>query len=387
MIHRRVVFYVLIAALLSTPLFASNEASHQEKINLLKQEVKSIKAELVKQQRSKSKTNKELIQYDKEISVLSSQLRTAIAAITENEKSLKELQQNKKRLNKSIAKNKTSLAQLIRTFHMLGDQNNFKAMFNSEDPGKHVRAQVYFEYLSSAYQEKYTQLDNKLLQLSDLSKILEEKQGNQQLLLANLNREKTSLQQKQKQKKDYVKSLDNQIKSKKKRISLLKKDRETLEKLAKAIAKRKQQSRQSKSTGMAFAAKKRTLKWPVDGKVKNKFGRSRVGSQLKWRGVLIATESGAEVRAVEKGQVVFADWLSGYGFVLIVDHNDDYMSLYGHNRQLLKDVGDSVGKDELVAEAGNSGRGGEPALYFEIRHQGKPVNPAKWILAKKSRRK
>ncbi|MDH3326710.1 MAG: peptidoglycan DD-metalloendopeptidase family protein [Gammaproteobacteria bacterium] len=134
---------------------------------------------------------------------------------------------------------------------------------------------------------------------------------------------------------------------------------------------------------MSFAKKKGELSWPVSGRVTQKFGRIRAGSKLKWRGVLIETQAGAVVSAVEKGQVVFADWLTGYGFVLIIEHGKGYMSLYAHNQQLLGKVGDQVRKNQHIALAGNSGRSGKPALYFEIRYKGKPVNPARWIVARK----
>ena len=388
--HRKSVFYVLFVLLVIHlcffPAFSAQEASPQHKINLLKLEIKNIKAELDKQLQTKSKTDKELNRFDREIAELSRQLRLIRQESANIDKELKKLTEIKSSLAVSISANKESLAQLARTFYMLGKQDYLKILINNEDVGRQGRTQIYFEYLSTAYQQKVKQLDAELIQKNNLLSQLETKQQYQTDLLAKVTSQKEKLSTKQALKKDYLKTLAAQIKAKQKNISQLKADQEGLEKLAKAILNRKKEAKKSAPSGMAFANNKRTLQWPVEGKVTNKFGSSRLEGKLKWRGVLIATEFGADVRAVEEGQVVFADWLSGYGYVLILEHSGGYMSLYGHNRQLLKDVGESISKNDLIAEAGSSGRGGDPALYFEIRHKGKPVNPVKWMISKNSRR-
>ncbi len=388
--HRKSVFYVSFFLLITfllylSPAPAAKETSPQDKINLLKLEIKNIKAELDKQQHTKSKTNKELNHFDIEIAELSRQLRLIRQESIDIDIDLKKLVEKKNSLTTSIFANKASLAQIARTFYMLGEQNYLKTWVNNEDVGRLSRTKVYFEYLHNAYQRKYSQLDSELKQKKSLLSQLEKKQKHQTDLLAQVTDQKDKLSTKQTLKKDYLKKLDKQIKAKQRNISLLKKDQKGLEKLAKAILNRKKEAKKRATSGMAFANNKATLRWPVLGKVTNKFGSSRLGGKLKWQGVLITTKFGAEVRAVEKGQVVFADWLSGYGYVLILEHSGGYMSLYGHNRQLLKEVGESVSKDELLAEAGSSGRGGDPALYFEIRHEGKPVNPVKWMISKNAR--
>jgi septal ring factor EnvC (AmiA/AmiB activator) len=108
------------------------------------------------------------------------------------------------------------------------------------------------------------------------------------------------------------------------------------------------------------------------------FGRSRNAGKLKWNGVLIKASEGKDVRAVSHGRVAYADWLRGYGLLLIVDHGDGYMSLYGHNQALYKETGEWIEAGEVIATVGQSGGQQEAALYFEIRHNGKPSNPARW---------
>jgi septal ring factor EnvC (AmiA/AmiB activator) len=130
-----------------------------------------------------------------------------------------------------------------------------------------------------------------------------------------------------------------------------------------------------------FSRLKGKLPWPVQGKLAARYGANRKAESLTWRGVVIDAEEGREVKAIYNGRVVFADWMRGFGLLLIVDHGNGYMSLYGHNQSLYKNVGDVVRKGEAVATVGNSGGRETPGLYFEIRHNGVPDNPVLWCRA------
>lgn len=128
-----------------------------------------------------------------------------------------------------------------------------------------------------------------------------------------------------------------------------------------------------------FAGQTDRLAWPTKGSIVKRFGESRAEGRLKWQGVLLGAPAGSDVRAVYHGRVVFSDWLDGMGLLMIIEHGDGYMSLYGHNQDLLKDVGEWVVPDEMIAHVGDSGGRPTAGLYFEIRKNGEPVNPGKWI--------
>jgi septal ring factor EnvC (AmiA/AmiB activator) len=128
----------------------------------------------------------------------------------------------------------------------------------------------------------------------------------------------------------------------------------------------------------AFASLKGQLHAPVAGKVAAKFGAKR-GDGPSWKGVYIRAAEGADVRAVAGGRVVFAEWLRGFGNLIIVDHGGQYMSIYGNNQSLLKRAGDIVKAGDAIASAGNSGGNEESGLYFELRHQGRAFDPAPWV--------
>jgi septal ring factor EnvC (AmiA/AmiB activator) len=125
------------------------------------------------------------------------------------------------------------------------------------------------------------------------------------------------------------------------------------------------------------------LPWPVqDGKVIARFGQSRAGGSMRWQGMLIGTERGARVRAPYAGRVVYGDWLPGMGLMLVIDHGGGYMSLYGHNEELFRKVGESVVAGDVIGSVGDSGGHSQPALYFEVRRGKTPVDPQTWLTRK-----
>ena len=128
----------------------------------------------------------------------------------------------------------------------------------------------------------------------------------------------------------------------------------------------------------SFQSAKGEMPWPIDGKHSNQFGRSRNEGKMRWQGITIPAEEGTTVQAIHHGRVVYADWLRGSGLLLIIDHGDGYMSLYAHNESLLREVGEWVTVGSPISTVGNTGGEDQAALYFEIRHNGKPTDPNGW---------
>ena len=168
--------------------------------------------------------------------------------------------------------------------------------------------------------------------------------------------------------------LETETRSNEAQRKRLLRDRNRLQELLQELA-----IRAEKDDGQDFAARKGALPWPVGGEILSSFGQSRADGRLRWQGTYIGTEPGAQVRAVHRGRVVFAEWLRGFGLLTIVDHGDNYMSLYGYADVLLKQPGDRVESGEQIANSGRSGGQNTDGLYFEIRQAGKPVNPAAWL--------
>ena len=374
-------FFILFLTFHVTHLSAAEQSPSQSSIQL-KSKIKTISKSIQLKESKMSRLQKKMYSTDGKIAALSKSLLKIKGDIDVSQARLAGLEQEKSQLEKKISITGDSLAEMSRLFYMLQMDNPFKAMINQENISRENRIRTYHDYLIKEFEHQSSQLNQQLSSLSVLDKSLIKRISKLEKL-AEKNRVKTvKLKTSYEQRSKDVARLSNEIKSDAKKVKRLKTDQKRLEKLAKEIEKLKFAK---KSSGMSFAKQKGGLSWPVNGRVIRKFGRLRAGTKLKWRGVLIETRAGTGVNAVAGGQVVFADWLTGYGYVLIVEHGLGYMSLYAHNQQLLKSVGDKVRENQQIALAGNSGRSGKPALYFEIRHRGKPVNPAKWIVARKSR--
>ena len=183
-----------------------------------------------------------------------------------------------------------------------------------------------------------------------------------------------------------------QIGKQKEELSRLKRDEQRLKRLFERIGKsakhapspvlKNESVPEATQEKKPFAKLKGQLRLPVKGILTNRFGAPRMNGGLVWKGLFIRAATGEEVRAIAAGRVVFADWLRGFGNIIILDHGDGYMSLYGDNETLLKNVGEWVRGGEVIAEVGNSGGNSESGLYFELREQGVPLDPMKWVNVK-----
>jgi len=175
-----------------------------------------------------------------------------------------------------------------------------------------------------------------------------------------------------------VSAIEEQIKSRGGELRRLESQASSLEKLIDSLRKALESAPVAKQA--PFEPLRGKLPWPVQqGRVLARFGQPRAGGSLKWQGMLVGTERGARVRAPFAGRVVYADWLPGMGLMLVLDHGQGYMSLYGHNEELFRKVGDSVQSGDVIASVGDSGGHNTPALYFEVRRGREPVNPEIWL--------
>jgi septal ring factor EnvC (AmiA/AmiB activator) len=247
---------------------------------------------------------------------------------------------------------------------------------NQQDPAAAARNLRYHDYFLQARLEKIQEYQSTLAQLNQTEQALQQ-------ALADLREQRNQLAQQQgllqaqyDDRKRALQNLRGQVKSKGDTLSRLQRDRNTLSKVI-AAARSVTRRLPIPEEGTPFAETRGKLAWPVRGKLRNRFGAVREGN-LHWEGVIIGASPGTTVAAVHAGRVVFADWLSGLGLLMIIDHGNGYMSLYGHNAVLLREVGEWVHGGDTIARTGDTGAEPAPGLYFEIRYQGEPVDPSRW---------
>lgn len=271
------------------------------------------------------------------------------------------------------------LAVTLRGAYVLGRADTLKLVLNQEDPAQLGRALGYARALARQRSTAIAILDQRLAALASLDARIAGEEAALGVLRASQVRERETLRARQSQRQAVLAQIETRLATQGRTIEGLRANEralgELLERLRAALA-------QASPPAAEFAGQKGRLPWPVAGQTLARYGATRVSGQ-PWRGLLIAAREGAPVQAVAAGTVAFAGWLRGFGELLILDHGAGYMSLYGFNRELLRAPGERVPAGALLAHAGASGGQAQSALYFELRANGEPVDPAPWFTARR----
>ncbi len=295
--------------------------------------------------------------------------------LAESDAKLSALAADRARNEAALAKQRDVLAAELRSAYVGGRQEQFKLLLSQEDPATLGRMLVYYSYFGRARSAKIAEIQGIVTQLDEDAKAEALERERLAVLEAESRKELSSVDAARDARSRALKSMNAQIKSRNDSIAKLKREAAALEKLVADL--RQAMSDLPPTGGQAFEKVKGRLAWPVAGQIAARFGQSR-GGGLKWNGVMIESPRGTAVKAIYDGRVAYGDWLPGMGLLLIVDHGG-YMSLYAHNEQLYKAVGDRVKAGEAVATVGDSGGRSKPGLYLEIRRGAKPVDPIPWF--------
>ena len=295
-----------------------------------------------------------------------------------SESRLAELASEQAQREKELSAERGALAGELRTAYVNGREEQLKLLLNQQDPASFGRMLAYYGYFGRARAERIGSIRDQLEHLALLrEKIAAEGQRIQELE-AEQEREVAALKGAQQRRANAVAAVESQIKTRGGEIKRLESQARSLEKLIADL--RKALANVPVAKKAPFEPLRGKLPWPVqDGKVLARFGQPRAGGSLRWQGMLIGTDRGARVRAPFAGRVAYADWLPGMGLMIVLDHGSGYLSLYGHNEQVFKKVGDPVSAGDVIGAVGDTGGHDQPALYFEVRRGREPVNPENWL--------
>ncbi|MCP5166209.1 MAG: peptidoglycan DD-metalloendopeptidase family protein [Pseudomonadales bacterium] len=358
----------------------SEQASEQEtraRLERLQRDIKEINAEISRDNQRKSKLQEQLRQAEVALGALQRDIAANQRAIAASEAELDGLQAQRVDLEQARNAQQARIALELKTAWQMGQQGQVKVLLNQEDPHTVARAMAYYQYFFRARNDLVGRYRETLEELRELEERIAGTLDQQAAQQAELEQQQAQLETAQAARKETVASLSTSIESKAEKLKQLEQDRKELEKLLEAIA-RAVADLEVPEHYQPFKAARGKMPWPLAAKRVNNFGRPRNEGKMRWQGVTIPAREGSKVNAIHHGRVVYADWLRGSGLLLIIDHGDGYMSLYAHNQSLLREVGEWVKAGTPVSTVGNSGGQEQAALYFEIRHQGKPVNPASW---------
>ena len=276
-----------------------------------------------------------------------------------------------------LALESKELAAQIRAVYTNGGQERIKLLLNQQDPAELGRLLTYYKYMSDYRGENIESVTRNIAALAELRAAAVDEENRIARLARAQSAELAELNEAQTNRKQLLVSLNSQIKREGTAIERLAAEEKDLARLIAELTSIL--SDYPISSEEPFSTLKGQLTWPIAGRVMHDYGQPRAGGALKWNGVVFAAPRGREVRAVYHGRVVFADWLAGMGLLVIVDHGEGYMTLYGYNETILKTTGDWVAPGDAIATVGDSGGQSQAGLYFELRKGTRPVNPRQWI--------
>lgn len=356
---------------------SSTRQAKEAELLKLRERIGALRDELNKVRTHYDRLRDELRKTEQAISSLVESLREVDSRMGEQTRRLAALQKRRGELEDSIAQQRRYLEQQIRAAYAMGRQEYLKILLNQQDPATLGRTLTYYDYLNRARSERINSLMATVRELEGVRKEIERERTRLAELRDEQQLQKQALEAKQAARADVLVRLKQELASKDQRLKGLLADEKELESLLLALAQALEDIPAEPGNHRPFGQLRGKLPWPARGPILEGFGTPRLGN-LRWQGVMIGAKEGQQVRAVSHGRVAYADWLRGYGYLLILDHSDGYMSLYGHNQSLLKGVGDWVEAGEAIATVGASGGSERSALYFEIRRDGKPSDPTKW---------
>jgi len=383
----------LCLILFSFILIGTTFASQQEELDNLRKRIAAMQRDMEKTSESKSgaadalrESERAISNINRKLSALSAQQRTA-------DNKLGKLKEQQHKLTNDISSQQALLGQLLYQQYLGGKQEYLKLLLSNKDPNQVARDLQYYQYIAHGRAVWLSALRDDLSALDKVGIATRDQVAELASLRAEQTTQKKALEKEKLSRKRMLKKISLQLRQQHREINRLQRDESRLsqlvENITKMLAQPKSQSLfrndnlpDNRFDGEPFEKLKGKLALPVLGVITNRFGTPRPDSTIQWKGLFLRTSSGQAVKAIAAGQVVFADWLRGFGNLLIVDHGKGYMSLYGNNETLYKQVGDIVRGGDTIASVGNTGGNEDFGLYFEMRHESKPLDPMKWMATK-----
>jgi murein hydrolase activator len=294
----------------------------------------------------------------------------------EREQERARLAAEKRGFETRLAAARESLAAQVRAAYQIGPREPLRLLMNQQDPARIGRTFAYYGYFGRARADQMALINADIVRIDEADAKIAAEDEELRRLESSRRAQLGDLEDARRQRTKVLAELTAESRDREQSLKRLQAQQATLEKLLKDLNRALRDF--PVDSNDAFGKLRGRLGWPVDGKLSARFGDQRAGG-VRWNGMLIATERGAPVKAVYQGRVAYADVLPGLGLLLIIDHGNGYLSLYGHNDRLFKAAGSEVRAGETVAAAGDSGGRARPELYFEIRRAGKPVDPSPWL--------
>jgi len=377
-LHRRLLGLALGLALPLLATAADDPGAKQQQLEKLKARLTQVQQDQDQALQKRDALQVQLRASERAITAASREYAELDRQVGAAQAQLDDLQHQKAARQSALDAQKAVLAQQMQAAYREGRDSQLRLLLDAQDPESVGRLLAYYDYMEQARAARIEAVHQQLA-------ALEQVDAHIQLQLANLKKLRdergsslAELQSRGKSRRQLLATLDAGIRSRSAQITRLNKDQQAMQSLVQSLHQAMGAVPPELNQGKRFSALRGHLLWPVDGKLMDRFGEPRAGGHLRWEGDLIAAPMGTPVRAISQGRVVYADWMPHFGLIVIVDHGEGYMSIYAHNQNVTRQVGDYVKAGEVIAALGDSGGQDGPALYFELRHGNDTLDPRRW---------
>lgn len=358
-----------------------DSAQIQARLKQLKSEIEDFARQLQDTRSDRSNIETDLKQNEKDIGELINNIKVIEKDLHRDKDKISHLQQQQKELVMAKKEQQKYIIRQIRAAYQIGNQEYLKVLLNQENPSQVARMISYYDYFNKARAQQIERYSATIASLAEVELKIQLETENLVKDRSRLLTRQFTLANTRHEREETLARLNATITGKDAELKILIADRRRLEELLRRI-ERDIATLPAPSNVVPFAKLRGKMILPVKGEISNPFGSSLNKGKLHWDGLFITAAEGDPVYAVHYGRVVFSDWLRGFGLLLIINHGEGYMSLYGHNQSLYREIGDWVDAGEIIAGIGNSGGLDRTGLYFEIRYDGKPRDPIVWCIAR-----
>ena len=419
-LNYRIAIFVLSAFFLQSNLLAqvAEIKKNQSELQTIQKQIKNLKNKIKGDEKLLKQERGDLQEIEKKITAINQKHDQTQIRIKQVKTRQSELKAQADLERAKVSEELDRMGDIVLSQHSMGDKGYLKLLLGQQAPASIERTMVYYKYLAQFTSQR---VDHGLEQVKELV-ALEAKVSEQQQILNDLLAQQRSQQDElktaQTNRKQAIAKLDNELTKSANRVGRLEEDQKRIEKLvkglqvaararakaraeaaAKAAKEREKKAAQQPATEVAKSKQTTTviqpiiqrvsnsglgklkgrLKMPANGPIVASYGSTKLGSGVKWNGIMLGVNQGDPIRSIYDGQIVYADWFKGFGQLVIVDHGQGYMSLYSHNSQINRSLGEQIKANDVIAYAGSSGGLSQPGLYFEVRYNGEPRDPLLWV--------
>lgn len=382
----------LILITCSLLLFYPSSAlpENQDNLDALRDRIQILQNDIISKEKEKQDATNALQETERAISTINRKQTQLREEKHRADHKFEQFKAQYQQLSVDIALEQNRLDKLLYQQYINGQQDHLRLLLNQQNPNQLARDMHYYKHLSLARTNTVNTLHDNQKKLEDLTQAIRKKRAEIITIQNEYSTQTINLKQQKLNHQKILSQVSEKIAQQQNEIEKLQRDEKRIADIVAEINKILSQQKTSPGLynnelpkalqGQApFSSLKGKLHLPVRGKLVSRFGGQRSGRNVTWKGLFISSPKGSDVKAIANGQVVFADWLRGFGNLMIIDHGMSYMSLYGNNETLYKEVGDIILSGDTITAVGNSGGNPDSGLYFELRYKGQPFDPMTWI--------